>query len=152
MNLERYRLNNPALAGILDRVVLIRAYQAIIDGLVSGRSGQAVQVINVDEHTLTLGVGSAAMASRMRFEAPDLLARLHRALDAHPGAPRPASIRVRVTPANAPTRRERPRVEREPSRTGSQALDVLASVHEGEELARALQRLSRAINPDDANH
>ncbi|MFP4252440.1 MAG: DciA family protein [Guyparkeria sp.] len=149
MNLERYRLNNPALAGILDRVALIRAYQAIVDGLVSGRSGQAVQVLNVDEHTLTLGVGSAAMASRMRFEAPDLLARLHRALEAHPGAPRPGSIRVRVTAGNVAPRRDRRTVERAPSRSGSQALNVLASVHEGDELARALQRLSRAIDPDD---
>lgn len=148
MNLERYRLNNPALAGILDRVALIRAYQSIVDGLVSGRSGQAVQVINVDEQTLTLGVGSAAMASRMRFEAPDLLARLHRALDAYPGAPRPASIRVRVAPATAPARRGRPTVEREPSHAGSRALDMLASAQEGGELARALQRLSRAIDPE----
>ncbi|MFN2382399.1 MAG: DciA family protein, partial [Guyparkeria sp.] len=131
---------------------LIRAYQAIIDGLDSGRSGQTIQVINVNERTLTLGVGSAAMASRMRFEAPDLLARLHRALDAYPGAPRPGSIRIRVAPADAsktPGRHGPRHVEREPSRSGSQALDLLASAHEGEELSRALQRLSRAINPDD---
>src|SRR5690554_3332797 len=64
MNLERYRQNNPVLAGILDRVALIRGYQAIVDGLISGRSGQSVQVLNIDERTLTLGVTSAAMASR----------------------------------------------------------------------------------------
>ncbi len=147
MNLERYRTNNPTLAGILDRVALIRAYQAIVDGLVSGRSGQAVQVLNVDDRTLTLGVGSAAMASRMRFEAPDLLARLHQTLEAHPGAPRPASIQVRIAPGRPATRPAPRGRERPASRAGSQALHYLAEAQSGSDLSRALERLSRAINP-----
>lgn len=149
MKLEQYRRNNPALAGILDRVSLIRGYQAIVDGLVSGRAGQSVQVLNVDERMLTLGVTSAAMASRMRFEAPDLLARLHKALEGHPGAPKPAAIRVRVvadrpTPGNPPQTRERP-----PSRAGSQALGCLAETQADPALSRSLGRLARLLAPKD---
>ncbi|KTG17389.1 MULTISPECIES: DciA family protein [unclassified Guyparkeria] len=148
MKLEQYRRNNPALAGILDRVALIRAYQAIVDGLVSGRSGQSVQVINVDERMLTVGVSSAAMASRMRFEANDLLARLHEALKDHPGAPKPAAIRVRVvadrpTPGNPPQKRDRP-----PSRAGSQALGCLAEAQLDPALSRSLGRLAQLLDPD----
>ena len=147
MKLEQYRRNNPALAGILDRVALIRGYQAIIDGLVSGRSGQSVQVLNVDERMLTVGVTSAAMASRMRFEADDLLARLHKALEDHPGAPRPAAIRVRVitersAPGNPPQKRERP-----PSPAGSQALGCLAEAQADPGLSRSLDRLARLLAP-----
>ncbi len=148
MNLERYRLTNPALAGILDRVTLIRAYQAIVDGLVSGRSGAGVQVLNVSEHKLTLGVSSAALASRLRFEAPDLLARLHEALEEHPGAPRPASIQVRVTPGPGSRPGRGRHTERSPSSTGSRALHCLAEGQQENDLARALERLSRAIRPD----
>lgn len=149
MKLEQYRLNNPALAGILDRVALIRGYQAIVDGLVSGRAGQSVRVLNVDERMLTIGVSSAAMASRMRFEANDLLTRLHEALKAHPGAPRPAAIRVRVvadrpTPSNPPRKRERP-----PSRAGSQALGCLAETQIDPALSRSLGRLARLLDPDE---
>jgi len=149
MKLEQYRRNNPALAGILDRVALIRGYQAIVDGLVSGRAGQSVQVLNVDERQLTVGVGSAAMASRLRFEADDLLARLHDALKDHPGAPRPAAIRVRVIaerppPGNPPAKRERPR-----SRAGSQALDCLAEAPIDPALSRSLGRLARLLDPGE---
>ncbi len=147
MNLERYRLNNPTLAGILDRVALIRGYQAIVDGLVSGRSGMSVQVLNVNEQTLTIGVPSAAVASRFRFEAPDLLARLHKALEAHPGAPRPASIRVRITTAGVPARPRPRNPDRPASQAGSLALHYLAEAQPGSDLARALERLSRAIKP-----
>ncbi|MFW5954620.1 MAG: DciA family protein [Guyparkeria sp.] len=148
MNLERYRLNNPALAGILDRVTLIRAYQAIVDGLVSGRSGTGVQVLNVSEQRLTLGVSSAAIASRLRFEAPDLLARLHQALEEHPGAPKPASIQVRITSGSRGSARKSTRPERSPSPAGSQTLHCLAETQGESDLARALERLSRAIRPD----
>ena len=149
MKLEQYRLNNPALAGILDRVALIRAYQAILDGLVSGRAGQSVRVLNVDERMLTVGVANAAMASRMRFEANDLLRRLHEALDAHPGAPRPATIRVRVVadhrpPGNPPQKRDRP-----PSRAGSQALGCLADAQIDPALSRSLGRLARLLDPGE---
>ncbi|WP_410474177.1 DciA family protein [Guyparkeria sp. TX1] len=147
MNLERYRLNNPTLAGILDRVALIRGYQAIVDGLVPGRSGMSVQVLNVNEQTLTIGVPSAAVASRLRFEAPDLLARLHKALEAHPGAPRPADIRVRITSGRPPMRPKPRDHDRPASQAGSQALHYLAEAQSGNDLSRALERLSRAIKP-----
>ncbi|HZJ81121.1 MAG TPA: DciA family protein [Guyparkeria sp.] len=147
MNLERYRQNNPVLAGILDRVALIRGYQAIVDGLVSGRSGQSVKVLNIDEQTLTLGVTSAAMASRMRFEATDLLDRLHKALTAHPGAPKPAAIRVRViaehpTPGNPPRSLQRPA-----SPSGSRALSCLAESQDDPALSRSLNRLAQLLQP-----
>ncbi|MFO7580925.1 DciA family protein [Guyparkeria sp.] len=148
MNLQRYRVNNPALAGILDRVTLIRAYQAIVDGLVSRRSAAQVQVLNVSEQKLTLGVSSAAIASRLRFEAPDLLARLHEALKEHPGAPRPASIQVRITASPAGGARKARRTERSSSPAGSRALHCLAETQSEGDLARALERLSKAIRPD----
>ncbi len=147
MNLERYRQNNPTLAGILDRVALIRGYQAIVDGLVPGRSGMSVQVLNVSEQTLTIGVPNAAAASRLRFEAPDLLARLHKALEAHPGAPRPANIRVRITSGDSLAGQKPREHDRPPSQVGSQALHYLAEGQPGGDLSRALERLSRAIKP-----
>ncbi|MBN2872113.1 MAG: DUF721 domain-containing protein [Halothiobacillaceae bacterium] len=147
MKLEHYR-RNPVLAGILDRVALIRAYQSIVDGLVPGRSGQSVQVLNVDDRVLTLGVGSAAMASRLRFEANDLLARLHRALDDHPNAPRPAAVRVRVVTERPKRGHSSPTRERPRSSTGSRALGCLAATHADPALARSLDRLARLLDPD----
>jgi hypothetical protein len=145
MDIERYRLDNPALAGIMDRVALIRAYQAIVDGLLAGRSATEVQVLNVGEERLVIGVTSAAAASRLRFEAPDLLERLHRALDAHPGAPKPARIVVRVTPPPANPVRSTHRQERPPSPAASAALHHLAESQRDDDLARALERLSKAV-------
>lgn len=149
MDIERYRLDNPALAGIMDRVALIRAYQAIVDGLLAGRSAMGLRVLNVSEERLVIGVTSAAAASRLRFEAPDLLERLHRALDAHPGAPRPARIQVRVTPppATNPTRSTHTQ-ERPPSPAASAALHRVAESQQDGDLARALERLSKAVGSD----
>ena len=149
MDIERYRLDNPALAGIVDRVALIRAYQAIIDGLLAGRSATGVRVLNVTEERLALGVASAAAASRLRFEAPDLLERLHRALDEHPGAPKPARIQVRVTSTPASTPRQAGEHERPASSAGSAALHCLAESQPDDDLARALERLSRAVGPKE---
>jgi len=149
VDIERYRLDNSALAGIMDRVALIRAYQAIVDGLIAGRSAVRVRVLNVTEERLVLGVSSAATASRLRFEAPDLLDRLHRALDAHPGAPRPARIQVRITstPGTATNRSEGH--DRPTSSAGSTALHCLAETQSDADLARALERLSKAVGPKE---
>jgi len=149
MDIDRYRLDNPALAGIMDRVALIRGYQAIVDGLLAGRSAMGIQVLNVSEERLVIGVTSAAAASRLRFEAPDLLERLHRALDAHPGAPRPARIQVRVAPPPAAPRARNPHAqERPPSPAASAALHRVAESQQDDNLARALERLSKAVRSE----
>lgn len=149
MDIERYRLDNPALAGIVDRVALIRAYQAIVDGLLAGRSAMGVRVLNVTEERLALGVSSAAAASRLRFEAPDLLERLHRALDDHPGAPKPGRIQVRVTSAPTGGSRQAAEHDRPASSAGSAALHCLAEAQPNDDLARALERLSKAVGPKE---
>ncbi len=101
----------------------------------------SVKVVNVNDHTLTLEVCNAGLATRLRFEEPHLLYALTQCM---PNCTAIGNLRCRVRPAKI---QAAPDIKIPPNKSSSSAelVDSAAEGVESPELKAALKRLARTL-------
>jgi len=129
------------LAMLITRTRQLRRWTGVFRNQVGADLAPHCYLGRVEEKTLTVYVDSAVWATRLRFEAPQLIPVLQQA---NPIFSKLTAIQVKVLPpAEAPSGKSSPSEGPSMSKENANGINVLSDSIEDPALQQALQRLAR---------
>lgn len=135
---------NSTLSGIIQRGRQLYGLNLLIQKLLGPELAAHCQVTNIRDKTLILATDSAAWATRIRYQATQILQKIRRderlsGID---------SIQVKVIPAIVPADTSHPTRRAYLSRTAAECLSQCADGIGDPQLSAALKHLSKRKRPD----